>query len=407
MNKIISAFVLLISTFTVSLHANENVLYIYQDADLSNHKESSDAIQKGIEVAFSEINNEIDGYKIAFKYLDHRGNVVRSKRNYQTFLADPKALAIFSGIHSPPLIKNRTFINENKALTLIPWAAAGYITRYPSKENWLFRLSIDDNGAGAFLVDYAINQQQCKRPHLLLEKTPWGDLNYQNMSTRLKALGLNKIRLTRFNWSIKDKGASVIIDDIVSDGSDCIILVSNAVEGAVMVKQILNLPTESRLPIISHWGITSGNFHEMIPYEQRKGVKLHFIQTCFAFTNPTQNPFAQQVFAQLKAHTNNVISTPADLKSAVGFVHAYDLSKLLIQAIKQVELTGNMPKDREAIRLALENINTPIEGLVKTYFQPFSEFDEATNFNAHEALNADNYCMGEFGEHDEILILHE
>ena len=45
------------------------VLHIYQDADLSRHSESSKAIQQGIEVAFSEIDNQIEGYKVVFKYL--------------------------------------------------------------------------------------------------------------------------------------------------------------------------------------------------------------------------------------------------------------------------------------------------------------------------------------------------
>ena len=173
MKKITIIVVLLISSVLWSAQAEDKTLFVYLDADLSNHKESSQAIQKGIEVAFSDINNEIDGYKIAFKYLDHRGNVIRSKRNYQAFLKDPNALVIYSGIHSPPLIKNRSFINENKALTLVPWAAAGFITRYPSKENWIFRLSIDDSRAGSTIIDYAMTQQQCKS-HICYSKKPLG-----------------------------------------------------------------------------------------------------------------------------------------------------------------------------------------------------------------------------------------
>ena len=407
MNKVIKIFLLLISTAIFSLQAEDKVLFVYLDADLSNHKESSQAIQKGIEVAFSEINNEIAGYKIAFKYLDHRGNVIRSKRNYQKFIADPKALVIYSGIHSPPLIKNRTFINENKALTLIPWAAAGYITRYPSKENWLFRLSIDDSRAGAVIIDYAMEQQQCKKPHLLLEKTPWGDANLTTMSKALKSHSIDKHKTTRFSWSIKAKGAAIVLDEIVSAGSDCIVLVSNAVEGAVIVNEMLNLPTEKRLPIVSHWGITSGNFHEIIPAQSRQKLELHFIQSCFAFTNANISQFSQNVFSQLVLHSKGKINQPADLKSAVGFIHAYDLTKLLIQAIKQIALTGDIGKDRNAIRLALENIDTPIQGLVKTYRKPFSEFNPLTNINAHEALNPENYCMAKFGENDEILISNE
>ena len=404
MNKLSNVFLFLISSFIGVSQATENTLYVYLDADLSNHKESSQAIQQGIEVAFSEIDNKIAGFNIAFKYLDHRGNVIRSKRNYQKFINDPNALVIYSGIHSPPLIKNRKFINENKALTLIPWAAAGYITRYPSPENWLFRLSIDDSRAGSVIIDYAMEKQQCKKPHMLLEKTPWGDANLKTMTEALKSHGIDEPETTRFSWSLKAKGAAIVVDEIIRAGSDCIILVSNAVEGAVIVNEILNLPEEQHLPIISHWGITSGNFHEIIPYERRKSLQINFIQSCFAFTNPQQSPFSKAVFSRLVEHSKGEVTKPEDLKSAVGFIHAYDLTLLLIQAIKQTELTGDMDIDRNNIRLALENIDKTIPGLVKTYTKPFSQFNQQTNNNAHEALTPDSYCMATFGKEDEILI---
>lgn len=412
MKNIKNAFLFITIIFSLSLLAedsglNEKVLFIYQDADLSNHKESSHAIQKGIEVAFNEIDNQIAGYKISFKYLDHRGNVVRSKRNYQKFIKDTQALVIYSGIHSPPLIKNRTFINENKALTLVPWAAGGPITRYPSTENWVFRLSVDDTRAGPVIIDYAINNQQCKAPHLLLEATPWGDSNLKSMSKALKEYSVDKPKVTRFGWNLKAKGARLVLNEIKQAGSDCVVMVSNALEGTVIVNEMLNLSKHERLPIVSHWGLVSGNFHEVINHEQRSELDLHFIQSCFAFTDETQSQLAKKVFSQLVKHTKGEINTPIDLKSAVGFIHAYDLTKLLIQAIKQTGLTGDIIQDRNAIRLALENLNSPISGLVKTYNKPFSVFEEKQNTNAHEALNKKDFCMARFGKNNEILISHE
>lgn len=385
--------------------AEDKVIRIYQDADLSSHAESSESIQKGIEVAFSEIGNEIDGYKIEFEYLDHRGNVIRSQRNYQTFIDDPNALAIYSGIHSPPLIKNRAFINENKALTLVPWAAGGPITRYPSPENWIFRLSVDDTQAGSVIIDFAKKNKSCERPHLLLEETPWGDSNLKSMSKALLKYDIKAPAVTRFGWNLSPKGARVLLSNIVEDKSDCIVLVGNAIEGNVIAQTMLEMPKEQRLPIISHWGITGGDFHKKMNAEKRKGLDLHFIQSCFAFTNDNQTDFAKQVFEKLTQHTNGEISKPQDLEAAVGFIHAYDLTKLLISAMKQAGITGDMVKDRNAVRLALENLNEPIQGLVKSYQKPFFVFDAKTNPDAHEALGKENYCMGRYGDSDEVLII--
>ena len=390
----------------VSAMAESNkVITIYQDADLSNHAASSEIIQKGIELAFDEIGNEINGYKFDFKYLDHRGNVVRSKRNYQTFIDDPQALAIYSGIHSPPLIKNREFINKQKALTLVPWAAGGPITRYPSSENWVFRLSIDDTQAGPVIIDYALQKQGCVAPHLVLEETPWGDSNLNSMHNALIQNNISNIQVTRFSWNLKRAGARAIIRDIIDRSSDCIVLVANSSEGIVLIDEILNLPVDERIPVISHWGITGGNFTDAVTAKKREGYDLHFIQTCFAFTDGQQSKLANQVFSNLKKYTNGDIKTPNDVKPAVGFIHAYDLTKILIQAIRQTQLSGDIAQDRKAIRLALENIQSPVDGLVKTYQAPFSVFNEVTNPNAHEALNADYYCMGKFGPENEIVLL--
>ncbi len=397
-------FIIVAALLPMHLLAESNVIHIYQDADISHHNESSSAIQKGIEIAFDEIGGEIDGYKVVYKYLDHRGNVVRSRRNYQTFVDDPKALAIYSGIHSPPLIKNRAFINQNKALTLVPWAAGGPITRYPSSDNWVFRLSIDDTQAGPVIIDFALKDKACKKPHLLLEETPWGDSNLKSMSKALEQNGIRDPEVSRFSWNLKRKGARALLRNIIINEADCIVLVGNAMEGAVIVGEVAKLSAEQRLPIISHWGITGGNFHEKVLAEQREGLDLHFIQTCFAFTNPKQTAASQRVFAHLSNYTNGQIAQPSDLKAAVGFIHAYDLTRILIQAITQTGLTGNMAKDRAQIRLALENIDRPVEGLVKTYTTPFSEFSETTNRNAHEALHTENYCMGQYGPLGDVVI---
>ncbi len=387
--------------------ANDKIFYIYQDADLSNHKESSQAIQRGIELAFHERNNQISGYRFKFKYLDHRGNVVRSKRNYKTFISDSKALVIFSGIHSPPLIKNRTFINEEKALTLVPWAAGGPITRYPSPENWIFRLSLDDTKAASVLIDFAFEKKQCKNPYLLLEKTLWGDSNLNNMLKELKVRGVTHPNISRFAWNISEESAKKYIKNIVSSRSDCIVLVANAIEGAVLIKEIIKEKDKLSLPIISHWGIVGGDFHKKITDVERRNIDLHFIQSCFSFVSSSPTDFSQNVFNRLKQYSKGVVDRPEDIKAMVGFVHAYDITLLLIQAIEQSKLTGDIIKDRNTIRLALENLNQPVQGLIKLYKKPFSIFNVKHNFDAHEALEKKDYCMGKYLENNSIMVLKD
>ena len=64
---------------------SDKVLRIYLDADRTVLKESAKSIEMGIRSAFAEIDNKIDGFKIEFVPLDHRGNVHRSHMHMKRF----------------------------------------------------------------------------------------------------------------------------------------------------------------------------------------------------------------------------------------------------------------------------------------------------------------------------------
>ncbi len=379
-------------------------IHIYIDADLQNHAESATAIQQGLHTALSRINHKQQGHTIKVIALDHRGSVKRSKRNLMKFLKDERALLVIGGMHSPPLIKNRTFINDNKILTLVPWAAGGPITRHPSTDNWVFRLSVDDAQAGEVLANYAYQKKQCKYPHLFLENTPWGNSNLKNMTRAFNQHGITAIDVTRFGWSLKGNIAREMLSKIHKSGAECILLVSDTIEGAVISEAMAQIDRQYRIPIISHWGITGGNFTEIVPADIRENIDLSFIQTCFSFMQEKLNPFQKNVFNTVKGLYPEQIKVPQDIKSPPGFIHTYDLMQILISAINQIELTHNMSTNRENLKLALEDLNGTTIGLIKNYQRPFSLFDKDNGSNNHEALSANDFCMGKFDKNNNIYI---
>lgn len=330
--------------------------------------------------------------------------MIRSKRNIEQFLEDPHALAVISGIHSPPLIKHRDYINENSILTLVPWAAGGPITRYPSRDNWVFRLSVDDTKAGAVLIDFAVREKACKTPHLLLENTPWGHSNLKSMSLALKVHSIVGFQVTRFDSNMKSYTARSKLSRIIEQVSDCIILVANTLEGAEIANAMASFSEEQRIPIVSHWGITSGDFHQLVNVKTRNKIDLNFIQSCFSFMKKPLSPMGKRVFLQVKKLYPQAIQSPLDIRSPVGFIHGYDITRLLIAAIQGIALSDDLQQNRVLVRQSLENLSDPIKGLVKTYQQPFTVFT-ADNMDAHEALGAEDYCMAYYGSSDEITLL--
>ena len=117
-------------------------IHIYLDADMTGAKSSTVSIERGIRTALAENGNMLGGRPVELMVLNHRGNSARSLANLKKYLVDQDALAVFAGLHSPPLLAHRQFINDNQILVLDPWAAAGPITRPPDGNNWIDRKSV-------------------------------------------------------------------------------------------------------------------------------------------------------------------------------------------------------------------------------------------------------------------------
>jgi len=391
---------LLLASYAVLANTDKE-LFIYHDADYSLNQLSANAMKMGLLTAFDEVDNEIQGYRFTLKEKNHRGNIKRSLISMKSFLSDEKALFILGGLHSPPYIKNRAFINENKIPLLVPWAAGGPITRYPSSDNWVFRLSIDDSKAGIRISEFALNNLSCKNPHLLLEDTPWGKSNRKTMSSYLQEKVPFAISL--FDWNIKENSARIMVRNIISAGHDCVFLVGNFNETQQFVNAMVTMKKDERLPFISHWGATGGDVDVIFTEQVKKAISFHFIQSCYSLSSTDNSAFQHSVLARAKRLFPEEFTSAETLKAPAGFIHAYDLGRLAIAALQQIKLTGNIHQDRMLFKQALESIQQPVQGLIKEYNQPFTQWSEQQQ-DAHEALRLENFCMAHFGKNNQITV---
>lgn len=400
--------ILLFFLCSMTFAESGKVLKIYLDADRTGARASGISIEQGIRLALSEINYEFNGYKIELVIKDHHGSSRRSTLHLQEYVKDPDALVVFSGLHSPPVLANLNYINEQGILMLDPWAAAGPITRSSDKDgkNWVFRLSVDDTRAGEVITAHAVDAEGYQKPVLLLEETGWGRSNKSTMTTALEKRGLEPLDIIWFNWNIGKNGAREILNDIYTRGADVVFLVANAPEGITFVKAMANRNPNERLPIRSHWGITGGNFFETLgPELLVDEVDLQFIQTSFSFLDSDQSSFSKDVFIRAVSMFPE-IREPEDIKAPCGFIHGYDLTRILIAALNRIDLTENIIRNRRLLREALENLDTPVYGLVKAYLKPFSAYSEENSF-AHEALGLQDLRMAEYTYKGGIRLMEE
>ena len=381
-----------------------DTIKIYLDVDFSNASSSSIAIERGILTALDEVENKIGESPVVVVRKNHHGNARRSKDNLKEYLTDPQGLAVFAGLHSPPLLANLEFINKNQVLVLDPWAAAGPITRYPAKENWIFRLSVDDSKAGFTIVQHAVEQRGMKRPALLLEETGWGKSNEKTMGRALRDRGLAPTGIFWFNWGLRERGARIILRSIIDSQPDSILLVANAPEAKVICKALLSLEQPVKLPVFSHWGLTGGDFPEVIKHAQRQQIDLSFLQTNFSFISNKESQYGQQVLARAKKIFPQDIQSAGDIRAPAGFIHAYDLTRIFLAAAQQGRLSGNIRKDRQMMRKNLESLEKSVQGLIKNYSHPFAPFRDEEPDN-HEALGAEDLTMGRYNKENQIELL--
>lgn len=357
------------------------------DADMSSGSaESGTAIQRGIELALDEINASggILGRPLALIVRDHHGNPTRGVDNIIELASMQDLVAVVGGLHTPVAMAELETIHKLKVIYLGPWAAGTPIVKNGYSPNFVFRISVRDEFAGAYLISQALDRG-FTRLALLLENTAWGQSNEKAMKNALIQQGLSPVTVQWFNWGTKQIPEQLRIID--TKRADVIMLVANAPEGEIILKNIAALPAGKRRPVISHWGITGGHFFRDTRNALSK-TDLTFLQTFSFLASKSRHRSAEVAKAYLDKYDD--CNTIEEIKSPVGTAHAYDLVHILALSIKKA---GNI--DRNQIRDALEHIDS-YSGLVRDYTPPFTP-------QRHDALTSDDFHMARFSEDGTII----
>lgn len=347
---------------------------------------SAESIERGIRTAIDEINRAggvLGGRPLALVTREHRSISARGIKNIRELAGIPDLVAVFGGRFSPVVIEELPVLEDTHTLFLAPWSSADAIVDNGMRPNYIFRLSLRDSLAMPFLLDHA-RRKGLVRVGLLLTNTAWGRSNLE-AANRYFAEGGTPLSVATgwYNW--RDRSLIDKYTTLAQAGAQAIVLVANDDEAAILVREVAALPKSERLPIISHWGITGGDF------VGQAGAALHevdfsVIQTVSLFEVPSER------LAPVLKITRRLfgLSRIEDIEAPVGFIHAYDLTHILARAVDAAGST-----DRAAVRDALERVEG-YGGLAKGYDRPFTP-------DRHEALTEKELLMARFTR-DGVLV---
>jgi len=347
---------------------------------------SAQAVELGLRSAIGEINRAggvLGGRPIELVNKDHRSLPARGIRNIEEFARMPDLVAVFGGRFSPVIIEELPTLKSTRTLFMAAWSSADMIVDNGMQPNYVYRLSLRDSLAMPKMLDTA-RKRGLRNVGLLLTNTSWGR---SNLAAAEKFVEANKdIRIVKtawYNW--RDQTLVARYKALRNAGAQIIVLVANDDEAAVLVREVAALPQAERMPILSHWGVTGGEF------TRQAGPALHqvdfsVIQT-FSFFNADKKRLARFMNAAAAVSTIRRIE---EIDGPVGVAHAYDLMHILAKAI---DLAGST--DRKKVRDALEKVRR-YEGLIKTYAPPFTPA-------RHEALGARELLIARYRK-DGVLV---
>ncbi len=360
--------------------AQKAPVLVGQDGEFGRENSfSAQAIELGLRTAIAEINaagGVLDGRPIKLVIKDNRGVLARSVRNNAEFAAMPNLVAVFGGRSSPVILAQLPTLNKAKLPYLVPWAAADPIIENGMRPNYLFRLSLRDSLAMPKLLKSA-QQRGFDKVGLLLVNTSWGSSNLAAAEKYMR--GVKNQKIVDIAWSnARDTTLIKQYKTLTDAGAKAVLLAVADAECATLVREVAALPPSQRVPIISHWGITGGEFFKLAGAALQK-VDLSVIQTFSFFTADKQMLARFMKTATLTGGIKRI----EDIHAPVGVAHAYDLMHILAKAINLARST-----ERSAIRDALEKVPEH-RGLIKLYKPPFTP-------TRHEALGPEELLMARY-----------
>ena len=363
-------------------YPKENSVTIGIDTDLSmGAKGSGLAIKRGVELAVNEINHKggLLGKKVEVIAKDHHGISTQAKDNIRDFINDKSIIAVIGGKHSAIISSYMKDIQDNKLIFFSPWAAAPSVTENGYKDNYIFRVSLNDKYAAKFLAQEALKKSSY--PAIIVENSIWGKEALENINLALGSKGIQNQEGFIINRGEKD--FTKIFSTIKANAHDSIIMVLNSPEA----QQIVSYMGEKhiKIPIISHWGIDGDSFFQATK-QYLQDNDLRFIQTFSLIKNTKKEAqnLAKNYFEVYHQSTNEPIN------ALTGVVQGYDAVMLLASAIQKCKTF-----DSRKVKESLENLDT-YEGAIKIYKKPFDTVN-------HDALNLEDFFMAIFDKDGNIV----
>ncbi|WP_174874966.1 ABC transporter substrate-binding protein [Vogesella oryzae] len=331
------------------------------------------SMRDGIRLAAEDINSQggVLGRPIQLVERDDRGRPDYAVRVAAELIDKQQVVATVGFVNSGVALASQYRYQQAQIPAITAVATAHVITQQflPPKyaANYVFRVAASDALQAPLIVREAV-RRGFRRVAVLSDNSNYGRLGQQDLLKALADSNIKAVSVQQFRNGELDM--SGVLQQARAEGAQCILTYTIGPELAQIANTLAQM--EWRIPLIGSWTLSMSNFIDNAG-PNAEGARM--VQTFIEDGNtPLRSHFIQRYRQRYPGER-----IPSPPSAAQG----YDSLLLLAAAMRQAG-SSDGPK----VRVALENLRTPVHGLITTYRQPFS----ASN---HEAIGLDIPVIGE------------
>jgi branched-chain amino acid transport system substrate-binding protein len=332
------------------------------------------SMRDGVRLAADEINKAggVLGRQLQLVERDDEAKNERGVQIAQELINKEKVAATVGYINTGVALASQRFYQDAKIPVMNNVATGSIVTKQfeAQPENYIFRNAAHDSIQAPMIVEEAITKRGFKKVAILADSTNYGQLGRADLEAALKLKGITPVAVEKFN--IKDVDMTAQLLKAKEAGAEAVLTYGIGPELAQIANGMTKLAW--KVPMIGSWTLSMANYIDNAgPGGEGSRMPQTFIQEP---TTPKRQSFIINYLKTFNPKNSRI-------ESPVSAAQGYDSIYLLAAAIKQAGSTEG-PK----IKAALEDLKTPVDGVVTTYSKPFSKGD-------HEAITANIPVMGE------------
>ena len=355
-----------LSFFGFAAQAQDIKLGFNGDLSASPSALSGQAAVLGLQAAIDDVNaaGGVLGRKLTLVVRDDLSQPPKSIQNMSDLIDNEKVVTVFGPTNSGNALAWKQVPNQKK-IPVIGTVGSGTAITYPvsaGADNYMFRISMVDRDQVAGLMAYVKKNPAVKNLGYLSETTGYGQGGLKDVQELGDLQGLKPVCNEKFG--VNDTDMTSQLNKCKAAGVDTIVVWA---QGTPLGQLMRSMEKINYFPLtLMTWAADNQSFYEAAG--KALAEKPIFMRTVTEERTPKQQKLYDRVAPKMAS------------ASAFGFAaHSYDAVMVLASAIKQANST-----DGTKIREALENLQTPYDGLMKNYDKPFSKTE-------HEALRSKDY----------------